>query len=120
MRRVRRRQVLGRHRRAERGDGVLDAELNQARDVEIALDDDDLLRPARVLPRLVEPVQLVAFAKDRRLRRVQVFRLAGVEHAAAEADDLAARRVADREHDAIAKSVVAPARVVRDDEARPA
>ena len=72
----------------------------------------------RVLPRLVEAVQLVPFAKDRRLRRVQIFRLAGVEHAAAEADDLAARRVADREHDAIAKPVVAAARVVRDDEAR--
>ena len=66
------------------------------------------LRLAGVLARLEEAVELLAFAKDRRLGRVQVLRLAGVEHAAAEADDLAAR-VADREHDAVAEPVVAAA-----------
>jgi hypothetical protein len=43
-------QVLGRHRGAERRDDILDAELHEARDVEVALDDDDLFRSARVLP----------------------------------------------------------------------
>ncbi len=70
--------------------------LHEARDVEVALDDDDLLRPARVLLGFEQPVQLVTLAEDRGLRRVQVFRLTRVQHAPAEADDLAAR-VADRD-----------------------
>src|SRR5690606_16213154 len=52
-----------------------------------------------------------------RLGRVQVLRLASVEYAATEADDLAARRVADREHDAVAEAVVAAPVLIRDDEA---
>ena len=45
-------------------------------------------------------------SRRRRFRRVEVFRLAGVEHPPAEADHAAAR-VVDREHDAVAEAVVA-------------
>ena len=56
--------------------------------------------------RLEQAIELAALDEDRRLGRVQVLRLAAVEHAAAEADDLALDR-ADRKHDAIAEAVVA-------------
>ena len=54
----------------------------------------------------VEIVEHGTLAEERRFRRVQVFcRRIGIEGAAAEGDDAAAR-VADREHDAVAEAVV--------------
>ena len=57
-----------------------------------------------------EAVELAALREQRRLRRVQVFGLALAQHAPAEADHVAAA-VVDREHDAVAKAVVALAAV---------
>src|SRR5690606_9833661 len=107
--------VLGGRRRAERRDGGLDAELREARDVEIALDDENLGGPARDPARLEEAVELAPLVEDRRLRGVQVFRLAGAEDASAEADHVAAR-IADREHDPVAEPVVDAAALVANQE----
>ncbi len=62
-----------------------------------------------------QPVELASLREERRLRRIQVLRLPVAQHAAAEADDLAAR-IVDREHDPIAKPVVALAGLAGDDE----
>ena len=50
-------------------------------------------------------VELAALVEQHRLRGVQVLRLPGIDDAAAEGDDAAAR-IADREHDAVAEAVV--------------
>ena len=98
-------QVLGRRRGAERGDRVRDPGLVQAHDVHVALDHQQSLQAARRLPRLVEAVQLAALVEQLGLGRIQVLGLALVEHAPAEADRAAAR-VADREHEPVAETVV--------------
>ena len=78
--------VLGRARRAERRHRVLEAGLGQRDDVHVALDDERVAALADRGARLEQAVQLAALAEDRRLGRVEVFRLAAVEDAAAEAD----------------------------------
>src|SRR5690606_39920605 len=62
-----------------------------------------------------EAVQLAPLLEQRRLGGVQVLRLALVEDAPAEGDDAPAP-IVDREDDAVAEAVVAPALVVVDDE----
>ena len=64
----------------------------------------------------IQAVEFVAFFEQRRFRRIQVFGFALVQHAPAEADDLAAH-VDDGEHDAVAEAVVALAFFARDHEA---
>ena len=59
------RALLGRERRAERGDHVLDTCQHQAEHVEVTLDQDDrLLLPDGALG-LVEVVELASLVKDR-------------------------------------------------------
>jgi hypothetical protein len=98
-------QVLGRRCRAERRDRVVQPRLVQARDVHVTLDDEQALQRQARLSRFIQAVELAALMEQRRLGRIEVLRLAAVDHAAAEADDPAAR-VADREHHAIAEAVV--------------
>ncbi len=99
---------------AERGDGFGEAGLRQLDDIEIALADDGTARLPDRIARLVQPVELLALAKHRRLGRIEVFRFAGAQDARTEADHLTAR-IADRKHDATAEAVVALA-FVGDDE----
>src|SRR6185437_16195952 len=98
-------QMLGRRRSAERRYGAGNVELMQPHDVDVSLDDEQPRKRCSALASLVEPVELAAFVKERRLRRVEVLRLALADHAAAERDDPAAA-VADRKHDAIAEAVI--------------
>ena len=98
--------VLGGAGRAQRRDGVAEARLRERHHVHVALDDQRVARLAQRGAGLVQAVQLAALDEQRRLRRVEVFGLAVVDHSAAEADHLAAHR-ADRKHDAVAKAVVA-------------
>jgi hypothetical protein len=76
---------------AERRDGVRDASLMKANDVHVAFNDEQASQGSRRLARFVQTVQLAALVEELGLRRVQVFRLALVEHASAEADRAAAR-----------------------------
>ncbi len=99
----------------ERGDRVFDAVLRERDDVHVALDDDDRARVADRVAREKEPVELAALREQRRLRRIEVLGLAVAEHAAAEADHLAAA-VVDREHDPVAEPVVALAAIAGDHE----
>jgi hypothetical protein len=64
--------------------------LRQRHHVHVALDDQRVALVAQRLAGLEQAVELAALAEHRRLRRVHVLGLAVVEHAAAEADDLAA------------------------------
>jgi len=98
--------VVGGAGGAERGHRLVEAELRQRHHVHVALGDQHVAALADRLARLVQAVQLVALDEHWRLGRVQILRLAVVEHPPAEADDLALD-VADREHDPIAKTVVA-------------
>ena len=77
----------------------------QAHDIHVALDDHETLQRRARLAHLVETVELAALVEQRRLRRVQVFRLALVDDAAA-AGDHAAAGIADREHQPVAEAVV--------------
>src|SRR6185369_11488013 len=97
--------MLGRRRSAQRRNRVRNASLMKAHDVHVTFNDEQASQGSRSLARLVQTVQLAAFVEELGLRRVEVFRLALVEHATAEADRTAAR-IADREHDAIAEAVV--------------
>ncbi len=74
--------------------------------VHIAFDHDQPLGGAARGAGAVEVVERAALVEEDRLRRVQIFGLAGAEDAAAEADDPAAR-VADRDHQPPAEAVVA-------------
>ncbi len=64
-----------------------------------------LLKSAARLAGFVQAVQFAALVKQRRFRRVHVFGLALIDHAAAESDDAAAR-IANRKHEPVAKPVV--------------
>ncbi|KGX49631.1 hypothetical protein Y025_5578 [Burkholderia pseudomallei TSV32] len=104
--------VNRRARGAERRHRVRKAELRERDDVHVPLDDERVLVLANREPRLEQAVQLAALVEQRRLRRIQVFGLAAVQHPAAEADDLPLH-VADREHDPLAEPVVAARDAVR-------
>ena len=98
--------VLRGARGAQRRHRIREAELREGHHVHVALDHQCVAALAQRLAGFVQAIELAALDEHRRLRRVEVFRLADVEHPAAEADHLALYR-ADREHDAIAKAVVA-------------
>ena len=98
--------MLGGAGGAERGHGVGETQLGQRHHVHVALGDQHVALVAQSLARLEQAVQLAALAEHRRLGRVEVFRLALVQHAAAKGDHLALE-IADGEHDAFAETVVA-------------
>ncbi len=97
--------MLRRGRRAERGYCAGDARLVQAHDVHVALDNHETPERGARQPDLVQAIELLALVEQRRLRRIQVFRLAALEHPAAETQHAAAR-IADRKHDAVAEAVI--------------
>ena len=72
-------------------------------DVEVSLAEDNV-RPLRLF-REVQPVEHAPLAVGQRLGRVHVFRLGLVEHAAAEADNVAPH-VDHREHEPVAELVI--------------
>src|SRR4029078_7708973 len=92
--------MLGRRRGTERRDGVRDASLVKANDVHVAFNDEQASQGSGCLARFEQTVQLAALVEELGLRRVQVLRLALVQHASAEADRAAAR-ILHREEDAI-------------------
>ncbi len=98
--------MLGAGGGAQGGDGIGNAELGQGDDVHVTLDHQQAFELTIGLLGLVESVKLTALVKDGGLRRIQVLGLLVAEHAATEADD-SAPAVADGEHDAVAKAVVA-------------
>ena len=98
--------VLRRAGGAQRRHRVAEAQLRQRHHVHVAFHHQRAAGLADGAARLVQAVELLALVEQRRLRRVQVFGLAAVQHPAAKADHLALD-VADREHDAVAEAVVA-------------
>ncbi|MNP09559.1 hypothetical protein D3C76_1016710 [compost metagenome] len=91
---------------AQGRDGIAQALLGEGDDVHVALDDDDFVEVAVVLARFVQAVEFLAFMEDRGFRRVEVLGLVVAQHPATKRDDAPAT-VADREHHAITKAVVA-------------
>ncbi|EWS53163.1 hypothetical protein X551_04052 [Methylibium sp. T29] len=98
--------MLGGAGGAKRCHGVRKSELGEGHHVHVALDHQRIAALAQRLAGLVQAVEFATLDEHRGLRRVEVLRLAGVEHATAEADHFALHR-ADREHDAVAEAVVA-------------
>ena len=109
--------LLRRQRRAAGRNHRKAARLVHLREVEIALDDQREVAFAQVALRQVEAVERAALRIDRRLGRVQVFRLLiGFERAAAEGDHRAGV-ARDRNHQAIAKPIDLAAIVAARDQA---
>ncbi|MPM55420.1 hypothetical protein SDC9_102217 [bioreactor metagenome] len=102
--------------RAQRRHRVTDAVLGQGDDVHVAFGDDRRVGGAHGLARLRQAEQFAAFFEKRGFRRVQVFRFALVDDAAAEGDDVALG-VDDGDHQAVAEAVVTAAGVIVDDQA---
>ena len=98
--------VVGRAGGAQGGYGVFEAQLGQGHHVHIAFGDEHIALLANGGAAFIQAIQLVPFAKNRRFGRVEVFGLALVQNAAAKANALTFD-VANREHDAVAKAVVA-------------
>ena len=91
------------------GDGPVEADLGEADHVGVALADDDLVGPHRLVLGPVEPVEDLALAVERGLRRVLVLgRPALGHHPPAEADGVALD-VEDREQDPGPEEVVGAA-----------
>ena len=90
---------------AERCEGVGDPRLMQPHHIHVPLDDQQALEVDARLSCLVQPVELPALVKQRGFGRVEVFGLALVDDPAAESEHAAAR-IADRKHQAVAKTVV--------------
>ncbi len=111
-------ELIGGKRGAERRNRRLEARGDHGDDVDIALDRDHARAVMRGLSRIGDVVERAALVKERRLRRIEVFRRhLLVERAAAKGDDLAAP-VADRKHHAVAEAVVRHGNVFAgDDEA---
>ena len=101
------RACFRRERRALRGDHILHARLESGDQIELPLADDRRLLVDQRALRFVQPEEHRALGEKHRLRRVHVFRRFRIrlQHAAAEGDHLAGV-VADREHHAIAETVV--------------
>ena len=110
--------VLGRAGRAQRGHGVREAQLRQGHHVHVALGDQGVARFADGGAGLEQAIQLAALVKDRGFGRVEVLGFVITQHPPAKANALALD-VADREHHAVPKTVVAFATVlvVHDDQA---
>ena len=73
--------------------------------VHIALGHDHRLVLGHGLARAIEAVEICALVEQRRLGRVEIFRLARAHHPAAEGDH-PATPVVDREHHAAAEAVI--------------
>ena len=107
--------VVGRGCGSQGCDRVLDPVLGERDHVHVALHHQHLSLGTYRLQRLRQAVQLAPLFKERGLWRVQILRLARVQHPAAQAYHLPAR-VNNGERDAIAEAVVALAVLVLDDE----
>jgi len=96
-----------RERRALRRDHILHAGLERRDQVELPLAHDRRGFVDQRALRFVQPEEHRALGEKHRLRRVHIFRRLriGLEHAAAEGDHFAGV-VADREHHAVAKTIV--------------
>ena len=113
-------ELLGvdrRRRGTQRRHGVFDTVLRKRHHVHVALDDHDPAGSADCRTRLKQAIELAALGEQWRFRRVEVLGLALTEYPAAETHDVPAG-VMDREHDAVAKSIVALAAVADDNQAR--
>ena len=92
---------------AQRRHGIADAVLRQCDDVHVALHDQGVSLLADRAAGFEQAVQLSTLDEHRGFRGIQVFGLTLVQHPAAKTDDLPLDR-SDREHDAVAESVVTP------------
>ena len=113
--------MLGRAGGAQRRHGIRKAQLRQRHHVHIALGHQHQAVFADGSARLKQAVQLAPFVEHRGFGRIEVFGLFVTKHAPAKANAFAFD-VADREHQPIAKTVVAAhivgVLIVDDDQAR--
>ena len=98
--------MLGSAGGAQRGHGIGKAQLGQRHHVHIAFGHQGVAVLAQCAARFKQAVEFAALAEHRGLRRVQVLGFVVAQHAPAKADALALD-IADGEHHAVAKAVVA-------------
>ena len=112
--------LLWRQRRTERGDTVAETGFRQSHDVHVAFYHDDPLALVCDRPRAGGVEQHVALVKQRCLGRIEILcRRGGVERAAAERDH-AALHIRNREHHAVAETIIWDGDIVAADQhARP-
>ena len=99
--------VVARERRAERRDDVVNARLPRSNRVHVALDDDGIARAGNRTVRTIHAKEKLSLVKDRRLRRIEIFRLGIAERTSAEADNAPAL-IRDGDDDTSAKAIVDP------------
>lgn len=100
--------MLGRDRRTECGDGLLEPGLRKLDHVHVALADDGAALAVDRLPAFEIAVELAALVVDRRFGTVEVLGLLVAVHRAGAETDHKPLGVADREHDAPSERIVAP------------
>ena len=111
-------ELHGREGGPERGDRLGESVLVRHQAVDVALDDEGAVLGADGFPRRVGGIQHVALRVERRLGRVEVFRLLVAESTPPEGDD-AALEIADGEGQPPAETIVdTGAALALDDEAR--
>ncbi len=94
---------------------IVDVVLTECHHIHVAFHHQDPAWILVCLLHLVETEQLPPFMEDGGLRRVQVFGGAITQHPATETDD-PATLVTDREHDAIAETIITPRAIVTGDQ----
>ena len=109
--------MLGRASGAQGGHGIAYAVLRQRHHIHIAFGDQHKARLLDIGAAFKQAVNLAPFVKDGGFGRVQIFGFARARDAPAKGDDFAFE-VADGEHDALAKAVVAPTILGGNDHAR--
>src|SRR5690606_38497985 len=99
-------RLLGRHRGAHAGNRVLDATTRERHIVHVTLDDERrTLAPDRVA-RPVQAVENGALVEDRRLGRIEIFRLVTAGEYTSTERDHATAHLGHREHQPVAETVV--------------
>ena len=93
-----------------RRDNIGDARFENRDEIELSFAHDRTIRLDQAAFRLMQTKEDASFPEKRRLGRVQIFGALRLlfEHAAAEGDDFA-HIIVNREHDAVAETVVTPA-----------
>ena len=99
--------VLGSEGGSERRHDIFDARACQGNCVHISFNDDDEAAAHYLLPRAIQTEKNLSFVEDARFRRIQILGSVDdiIQNSAAECDHMP-RRIGDRNHDPIAKTIV--------------
>ena len=110
------RELVFGQRRAERRDARRIPHADHGDHVDIAFDHHDRTAVMGRLPRGAEIVEMVALVKQRRFRRIQIFRRHVLLERAAAKRNHAAPHIGDRKHHAVAEAIIGHRNIVAADQ----